>query len=244
MTRAVLLAIADGTASLTGQDAVRRLMTAVAAELPDVDVRLGYVDVQEPGVQAALAALPPGAPVVIVPLALLPEHPLHVDVVTATAAHPDVHVAGALGPDPRLARVLATRLREQRVDTFGPDAQDAVVLAVAGLGDAGSGPRQAELLMAELGHTVRLGSLTPAEPRVADAVAAARARPRLDGLPRRVVVASDVLAPGFQHDLAMRAGGDVVTRPLLDTDEPAADLVDLVIDRFRDAIDGPVSSAL
>lgn len=244
MTRAALLAIAEGTASLAGQDAVRRLMAAVAARLPDVEVRLGYVDVQEPGIAAALARLSPGSRVVVVPLVLLPEHPMHVDLARAAAAHPEVHIAGALGPDPRIARVLAGRLREQRADAFGPDATDAIVLAIDGLGEVGSGPRLAELLTEELGHTVRVGSLTAAEPQLAAVIAAARARPRLDGTPRRVVVLSGALAPGYLQDLATRAGGDLVTRPLLDADEPAAELVDLVVDRYEDALDGPVSATL
>jgi sirohydrochlorin ferrochelatase len=244
MTRAALLAIAEGTASLAGQDSVRRLMFAVAAKLPDVDVRLGYVDVQEPGIAAALRESPAGSRVVVVPLVLLPEHPMHVDLAAAAGAHPEVHITGALGPDPRIARVLAGRLREQRAEAFGPDAADAVVLAIAGLGDVGSGPRQAELLAQELGHSVRVGYLTAAEPRIADIVSAARSRPRLDGEPRRVVIASGALTSGFLHDLAIRSGADLVTRPLLDADDPAPELVDLVVDRYLDALDGPVSATL
>jgi sirohydrochlorin ferrochelatase len=244
MTRAALLAIAEGTASLAGQDAVRRLMSAVTERLPDVDVRLGYANVQEPDLAAALASVPAGAPVVVVTLALFPEHPMHVDVASAIAAHPEVHLAGALGPDPRIARMLARRLREQRADIEGPDASDAVVLALAGAAESGSGPRQAAQLQDELGHSVRLGYLTAAQPRIADAVAAARARLRPDGSARRVVVASGVLTVGFLHDIVTRAGGDIVTRPLLDTDAPATELVELIVDRYRDALDGPMSSAL
>lgn len=244
MTRAALLAIAEGTASLAGQDAVRRLIGAVAERLRDTEVRLGYVDVQEPGIAESITRLSPGSLVVVVPLVLLPEHPMHVDLARATAAHPEVHVAGALGPDPRIARVLASRLREQRADAFGPDASDAVVLAIDGLGAVGTGPRQAELLTEELGHTVRVGSLTSAEPHVGAVVAAARARPRANGEARRVIVASGALTQGFLQDLATRAGADVVTRPLLDADEPAPELVDLVIDRYLDALDGPVSATL
>jgi hypothetical protein len=49
---------------------------------------------------------------------------------------------------------------------------------------------------------------------------------------------------GFLHDIVTRAGGDIVTRPLLDTDAPATELVELIVDRYRDALDGPMSSAL
>ena len=49
-----------------------------------------------------------------------------------------------------------------------------------------------------------------------------------------MIVANYLLAPGYFHDLAVRlADGAPVARPLLDDDEPAASLVDLVVDRYR-----------
>ncbi|WP_350348463.1 CbiX/SirB N-terminal domain-containing protein [Agromyces sp. G08B096] len=242
MTTPALLAISHGTASLAGQDAVRRLVDAVAARLPDVTVRLGHVDVQEPDVAASLAALPAGSPVVVVPLLLSAGYHVHVDLVEATAAHPSVQLAGALGPDPRLARVLARRLHERRrVDVDGPRAADAVVLAVAGSSDERANDdcrRQAALLAEELGRPVEVGFLAAAEPRLHDAVEAARSAGH------EVVVSSYLLAPGYFQDLAAKAGGDVITRPLLDADDPAPELVDLVVDRYRDCLDGPVASTL
>ena len=46
-----------------------------------------------------------------------------------------------------------------------------------------------------------------------------------------------LLAPGYFHDLAVRlADGAPVARPLLDDDEPAASLVDIVVDRYRNCV--------
>ncbi|MRG59088.1 cobalamin biosynthesis protein CbiX [Agromyces sp. CFH 90414] len=241
MTTPALLAISHGTASLAGQDAVRRLVDAVAVRLPDVTVRLGHVDVQDPDVEASLAALPAGSPVVVVPLLLSAGYHVHVDLTEATAAHPEVHLAAALGPDPRLARVLARRLGELRADASGARAADAVVLAVAGSSDERANEdcrREASMLAEQLGRPVVVGFLAAAEPRLHTAVEAARAAHD------RVLVSSYLLAPGYFQDLAAKGGGDLITRPLLDADDPAPELVDLVVDRYLDCIDGPVASTL
>jgi len=241
MTRAVLLAVAEGTARLEGQEAVRRLLAAVAERLPDADVRIAYDDVQEPDLATALAALPPSSPVVVVPLTA--GHPPAAALAAAATAHPDAHVVEALAPDARLARLLAARLREQHADVFGPDASDAVVLAMPG-SDAERGRAQAAMLAEELGREVHLSRFPMSEPRSAQLVAEARNRGPGGGQARRVVIVSTVFAAGHLHDAATRGGGDVVTAPLLGAGAPAPELVELLADRFLDALDGPVSSAL
>lgn len=221
-----LLAISHGTDSPAGQAAVAGLVDAVAAALPDVNVRLGHVDVQQPDVAASLDALAESAPVVIVPLLLSAGYHVRVDLREQTAGRADLAITNALGPDPRLVDVLVARLNE--VD-HTPDA--AIVLAVAGSSDdrANEDCRVTARMLAErLGREVGVGFLAAAEPRLGTAVAAAR-----DG-GRHVVVANYLLAPGYFHDLATRlAQGSPVARPLLDDDEPAAPLVALVVDRYR-----------
>ena len=88
--------------------------------------------------------------------------------------------------------------------------------------------REVARLLAELlGRPVTVGFLAAAEPRLADAVKAANGR---------VIVGTYLLAPGYFHDLAVRTAGDaIVTRPLLDGDEPPPALIDLVVDRYRAA---------
>jgi hypothetical protein len=82
-----------------------------------------------------------------------------------------------------------------------------------------------------LGREVTVGFLAAAEPRLGAAVdAAVAASPG-------TVVANYLLAPGYFHDLATReAHGRPIARPLLTPDaEPAASLVDIVVERYLDA---------
>lgn len=223
-----LLAISHGTSSPAGQAAVAALVDAVARRLPDVTVRLGHVDVQQPDVAASLDALPQAAPVVIVPLLLSAGYHVRVDLIEQTAGRDAVMIAPALGPDPRLVDALIGRL-----EPLAPAAQDAVVLAVAGSSDdrANEDCREiGRMLGTRLGREVTVGFLAAAEPRLDAAVAAAAEASS------RVVVADYLLAPGYFHDLAVKlAGGAPVAPPLLGHDEPPASLVQLVIDRYTAA---------
>ncbi|WP_345800885.1 CbiX/SirB N-terminal domain-containing protein [Microbacterium sp. AZCO] len=230
MPHPALLAISHGTASPAGQAAVRGLVDAVAQRLPDVTVRLGHVDVQQPDVAASLDSLPADQPVVIVPLLLSAGYHVRVDLREQSAHHPGVTIGAALGPDPRLVDALIARLAP-----LGLQANDRLVLAVAGSSDdrANEDCRViARMLADRLDRSVDVGFLAAADPRLGPAVAAAKAEAS-----GRVVVANYLLAPGYFHDLAVRlADGAPVARPLLDGDAPAASLVDLVVDRYRDAL--------
>lgn len=230
-----LVGISHGTSSPEGRRAVRALHDAVAETLaqrhPDVTpaVRLGHVDVEQPDVPATLASLEPGEPAVVVPLLLSAGYHVYVDLTESVAAETarPITLAGALGPDDRLATVLLRRLREA-----GLRDDDRIVLAVAGSSDRRAVEDcrdQARRLAAASGREVTVGFLSAAEPRLPDAVAAARA----DGSGARVVVANYLLAPGYFDDLARAAGADVTARPLLVPDAPAPDeLVDIVLDRY------------
>ena len=230
MTNPALLAISHGTASPAGQAAVSALVDAVAVRLPEVTVRLGHVDVQQPDVAASLDALPAEQPVVIVPLLLSAGYHVRVDLTKQSAGRPGVTIAAALGPDPRLADVLLDRL-----GPLAPRPEDAVVLAVAGSSDerANDDCRAVGAMLGErLAREVGVGFLAAADPRLGAAVDSARATSA-----GGVVVADYLLAPGYFHDLAVRlADGAPVARPLLDDDEPAASLVDIVIDRYTAAL--------
>lgn len=228
VTKPALLAISHGTASAEGQNAVAALVAAVAARLPDVTVRLGHVDVQQPDVAASLDALPDDQPIVIVPLLLSAGYHVRIDLAEQTAGREGVTIAPALGPDPRLVDALLERLAPLR-----PADADAVVLAVAGSSDdrANDDCRAIGTMLGErLGREVTVGFLAAAEPRLDAAV--------IDASPggARVVVADYLLAPGYFHNLAVRLADPApVARPLLDDDEPAASLVELVVDRYLDA---------
>lgn len=255
MTAPTLLAVSHGTSSAEGADAVAGLVETVAARLDGrTAVAAGFVDVQQPDVPTCLGALgvdrPTGASAVLVPLLLSAGYHVHVDlaedVAAARAASGDVTLAGALGPDERLVEVLARRLEEA-----GLRPDDVVVLAAAGSSDRRAlvdCEATAASLARRLGRPrdgVVLAYLSAAEPRLPDAVAEARA-----GMAHaagagagggRVVVASYLLAPGYFADLAVAAGGDVTTPPLLVAGEaPAPELVDVVVERWAVATEAAV----
>lgn len=229
-----LLASSHGTSDPRGRAAVAALVDAVAAARPESPVIGGFVDVQQPDVATCIDAIDVSCPIVIVPLLLSAGYHVHVDLAEAAAdaAPRPVLVTGALGPDPRLAVVLGERLR-----AAGLRDTDRIVLAAAGSSNGGAVADcrlMADHLAAELDREVSIGFLSAAEPRLASAVASER-----DAHPRaRVVVASFLLAPGYFARLAVRAGGDVTTEPLLVAGEPVHPLlVDIVTDRFDRGIE-------
>ncbi|WP_374968307.1 sirohydrochlorin chelatase [Terrabacter sp. BE26] len=227
-TPPVLVAAAHGTSSPAGRSAIGGLVAAVAARRADLTVRAAFVDVQQPDPEAVLASLPRDAPARLVPLLLSAGYHVHVDLARAAQSVPGTTVAPALGPDDRLAGLL-----HRRLVTAGLRDDDVVVLGAAGSSEP-SAVEDCETVAASLarllGRSVTTGYLSAAEPKLADAVAAQR----LPG--RRVVVATYLLAPGFFADLAARSGADIVTPPLLTSEEPApAELVEIVVERYLGA---------
>ena len=212
-TSPALLAVSHGTSSPSGQAAVAALVAAVSATRPDLAVREGFVDVQQPDVPSVLDTVPAGRTSVIVPLLLSAGYHVHVDLAAAVDAA-DAVVGAALGPDERLVRLLARRLAEA-----GLAPGDVVVLAAAGSSDVRAVAdciETARRLGALLDRPVSVGFISAALPRV--------------------VVSSYLLAPGYFAGLAARAGGDVTAPPLLMPDAPApAELVEIVLDRYAAA---------
>ena len=221
----VLVAAAHGTSSPAGRSAIGGLVAAVAARRPDLTVRAAYVDVQPPDPATVLASITGGRRARLVPLLLSAGYHVYVDLSEAAESVPGTTVAPALGPDDRLAELL-----HRRLVAAGLRDDDVVVLAAAGSSQSSAVDDcrvVATALSRLVGRRVTAAFLSAAEPRLADAVVSQR----VPG--RRVVVATYLLAPGFFAHLAARAGGDVVTPPLLVPDEPAPDeLVDIVLQRF------------
>ncbi|MFL6127435.1 MAG: sirohydrochlorin chelatase [Mycobacteriales bacterium] len=201
----VLLCVAHGTQNSAGVHAVSQIVDVMHTARPALDVRLCWVELVEPDVPTALAAVPPARPVVVVPLLLSTGYHDRVDIPAAVrAARPDAVQAAPLGPDPLLARALADRLAEA-----GRRPGDAVVLAAAGSADpdaVAAVRAQAELLAAELDAPVTAAFGSTAEPDVLTAVAAAR--------PGRVAIVPYLLAPGFFTGRLASAGADVLAAPL------------------------------
>jgi len=208
----VLLAVAHGTRSAAGQAQIRDLVDRVACRRPDLDVRLAYVDVQQPRVGDAIR----GLDAVVVPLLLSAGYHVRVDIAEAVAANNAVATA-PLGPDPALVHSLESRIA----------GADAVVLAAAGSSDP-SWRADIATVAERLGAHVAYASGT--ELRVPDVVARLRAQGA-----RRITIAAYLLAEGLFYSSLHRAGADVVTPPLCA--DPA--VVDLVLARYQDLTMAP-----
>ncbi|MFC4138089.1 MULTISPECIES: sirohydrochlorin chelatase [unclassified Microbacterium] len=217
MDQPALLAVSHGTSDAQGASDVRALVAAVRAAAPDLAVHEAFVDVQDPDAAAALAAI--DGPVVVVPLLLSSGFHVFHDLHGIVAGRADAVVADPLGPDRRLAEVLARRL----------PAGDDVVIAVAGSRDdrsAVDAEGMAEQLAERLGRPVRTGYLAAREPELGALLAE---HPD-------AVVSTYLLAHGYFFDLTLqRSAGHPTSKPLLDGSEPPAELVELVLERFSAA---------
>ncbi|MBG6239902.1 sirohydrochlorin ferrochelatase [Mycetocola sp. CAN_C7] len=237
-TTAALVAISHGTSSPAGQAAVAGLVDAVGVSLPSSIVEGGFVDVQQPDVQATLGKLDADRPAVLVPLLLSAGYHVHVDLVNeADASDRVTAISRALGPDDRLVDLLARRLAES-----GLTETDAVVLCAAGSTDARAVAdcrETAVRLGVVLGRPVSVGFISAAQPPIETAVSDARA----NHPGSRVVVSTYLLAPGYFADLASATSADLATPPLLTAGgEAPAELIDIVRDRYVDVLTGADAS--
>lgn len=226
MNSPVLIACAHGTRNAEGQAAIRRVMAEIEALRPGLRVVEAYVDVQEPELGGVVEGLPEGTPAVVVPLLLSTGFHIKVDVPKAIKPRPEVVAARPLGPDPRLAELLATHLR-----AAGLQENDGVLLAAAGssLPDGSvDSEEQARLLAELLPNKVRVAYGASAQPTVPDGVASLRAELAEDGGTGRVFIASYLLATGYFHDQLAKAGADIVAAPLL----PSKVLAEIALERY------------
>lgn len=239
--------ISHGTSSPEGRAVIEDLAVAVAKDLRShglaEEVMLGHVDVQRPDVAEVLSTLRHDSPVILVPLLLSPGYHVHVDLRQAIleagggadeeagdTPTRDIRLTPTLGPDPRLARILAGRLPSLTED-------DHVVLAAAGSSDNRANKaclEMAQSLAQELSLPVTAGFHAGEGDRLGDIVEQKR---ELGG---RVVLSSYLLAPGFFQDLAEKIIGDsrdILAAPLLHTGVSAPSLlVEIVRDRITSAL--------
>jgi sirohydrochlorin ferrochelatase len=224
-----LVLVAHG--SRAGAGCVSEIAAAVAAVLPHVPVRVGFVDVRSPSVADAVAGLE-GA--VVVPAFLTSGYHVRTDLPAqlAAAGADRFALTPALGPDPFLVRAALDRL-----GAAGWQRGDAVVLAAAGSSDptALAEVRAAgRLLAAAVGRRVWVGFAASAAPRVDALVAGLRTAGE-----RRVAVASWLLAPGIFHAGVAAAGADAVAAPL----GAHPGVVAAVVARYRSAAGAVVAAA-
>jgi len=201
--------VAHGTRQPEGVIMIGELAEQISTLLAQ-PVRVAFVDVLGPSPAEILAAeAESGQPAILVPAFLARGYHVGVDVPTqvAVSGHPDVTITPALGPDPDVAAVVATRLAES-----GWRPGDSVVLAAAGSSDPVARTdlmHAAEMLSGLIGSPVTVAFAATGDPRVPDAVADLRSRGA-----SRVVIASYLLADGLFQRRLYGAGADLVTEPL------------------------------
>lgn len=201
--------VAHGTRQPEGVVMIGELADRVGTLLRQ-PVRVAFVDVLGPNPGEILAAeADSGRPAIVVPAFLARGYHVGIDVPTQVAAsgHPDVTMTPALGPDLRVAAVVAARLAES-----GWRTGDSVILAAAGSSDpvARNDLNQAaEMLAGLLGSRVDVAFAAIGGPTVPEMVASLRSRGA-----SRVVIASYLLADGLFQRRLREAGADLVTEPL------------------------------
>lgn len=239
----VLLLCAHGSRSPTAQRATARITEQVGRLLPGTEVVETWVDVQTPDVAQRCAELA-DRPVVIVPLLLAAGYHVRHDLELAVRGRPHHVVVGALGPDPRLAALLARRLAEAAAEVpragddgdaaAGEESQDPIVLIAAGSSDeraVADVRAQAQVLAGRLGRPVETGFVSAAQPSAPEAVEAVRKRTG-----RPVTAASFLLAPGQFHDRAAAAGAERISAPLLAEDAVAEEILQIVLQRWQEGL--------
>lgn len=226
--RPTLVAVAHGSRDPRAPLAVRALLNEVAARRPELDVRLGHIELNAPLLPEVLAGV--RGPAVLVPLLFAPGHHVTVDLPAALASAPPRLrgvVARPLGPHPLLAQALHARLIEAGWSSRG----QAVVLAAAGSRapeSRWSTERTAALLSALLGGVpVVPAYASAAAPTVPQAIAMLASR----GL-YRVAVASCFTAPGRFATQTAAAAPWIAAKPLGAHDAIAR----LVLHRYDQAV--------
>jgi sirohydrochlorin ferrochelatase len=236
-----LVAVAHGSRDPRSAATVSALIDRVRLLRPDLDVRLAFLDLCPPRLDAVLATV---SRAVVVPLLLGHAFHAQVDVPGAVAAAAvarpglDVVVADVLGPDPRLESAARYRLAEAGATPDDPEV--GVVLAAAGSRQAAA---NAAVATVATGWTQRAAwQVTPAfacaaRPTVPEAVAALQAAGA-----RRIAVASWFLAPGLLPDKVTRLAAAADPHALLAAPLGPDDAVaDLIADRYEAARRPPVA---
>ena len=228
-----LVAVAHGSRDPRSAATISALVDRVRWLRPDLDVRLAFLDLCPPRLDAVLATV---SRAVVVPLLLGRAFHADVDVPTAVsravAAQPrlDVTVADVLGPDPRLEAAALRRLAE--ISPAAPGV--GVVLAAAGAQQAPANAAVATVAHRLAQHTawqVVPAFACAARPTVPDAIATLRASGA-----RRIAVASWFLAPGLLPDKVRRLA--TVADPQARLAAPLGaddDVATLIADRYDQA---------
>ncbi len=214
---------------------------AVAARLrsmrPGVDVRLAFLEFNEPNFTDVLAALPDGQRAVVAPLLLASAYHARLDIPTqiTRAGARGIQQADVLGEDDRLVSVLRERLAELGVSPLDDDL--GVLVVATGSSNAAANARTARVASMVASGAQWAGATTAFATRRDQSVSHAAGYLRRQGA-RRLVIAPWFLAPGLLTDAVSkfaRDGGIPMAAPL-----GAHRLVaETVLDRYEQALAEP-----
>ena len=227
MSTRPLVLLAHGSRRPGPSSVLSRTAERVAAILPGVEVRTGYVELQSPDPATALEGL---VDPVVLPFFLARGYHVVHDVPAAVERHGSGTVTGHLGVEEHLVEAVTQRLQEASAPLGGLPGLDHIVLGAAGSRQAAALEEVeaiTHLLEARLGRKVTPAYLSAARPSVRDAVSSARAQGA-----RRVGVATYLLAEGRFHRALHSTGADVVAAPI--GDHPA--VAELVALRYREQV--------
>ncbi|MCX4991095.1 sirohydrochlorin chelatase [Streptomyces sp. NBC_00568] len=233
-----LVLVAHGSRDPRALATVRTLIERVRELRPQLPVRLGHIELNEPLLRDTLTSLAGLQDAVLVPLLLGRGYHVRRDIPETAAAVPGLRtrVAAPLGPHPLLVETLRARLVEAGWRTRMSDSArraSAVVLASAGSRSPESAAdtrRTAQLLAERLGVPVVPAYASAATPTVPAAVRALAARGR-----HRIAVASYFTAPGRFATQCAEEAPWICAEPL--GDHPA--MARLVLHRYDQAVAAP-----
>ncbi|MER5380247.1 sirohydrochlorin chelatase [Streptomyces sp. NPDC002688] len=233
-----LVLVGHGSRDPRALATVRTLIERVRELRPQLPVRLGHIELNEPLLRDTLTSLAGRQDAVLVPLLLGRGYHVRRDIPETAAAVPGVRtrVAAPLGPHPLLVETLYARLVEAGWRTRMSDSArraSAVVLASAGSRSPDSAAdtrRTAQLLAERLGVPVVPAYASADTPTVPAAVRALAARGR-----HRVAVASYFTAPGRFATQCAEEAPWICAEPL--GDHPA--MARLLLHRYDQAVAAP-----
>ncbi|WP_083913311.1 sirohydrochlorin chelatase [Nocardia concava] len=157
-----LIAVAHGSRDPRSAETMRAVVAQIAAQRPDLDVRLAFLDLSTPSVDQVVDAVAADghSHAIVVPLLLGSAFHARVDLPglldAARARHPQLRLtqADVLGPDPHLIIALRDRIVEA-LQTDHPTRHSGMFLA--GIHTAGMDPSQKHAGMTGEIHVPRLG---------------------------------------------------------------------------------------
>ncbi len=184
---------------------------AVADQLtlmrPDLDVRLAFLELNEPNFTDVLAGLPDSRRAVVAPLLLASAYHARLDIprqIARVGAH-GIRQADVLGEDDRLVSVLAERVAELGVSPL--DEELGVIVAAIGSSSAAANARTARVAATLSSGTEWAGATITFATRREQSVARAAGSLRRQGA-RRLVIAPWFLAPGLITDKVSKFARD------------------------------------